>query len=86
METVSVVEPLPVIEAGLKLQALSRGKPVQEAGVKLMVPLKPGWPVTVSTMLPLSPCLAIVIVEGSAKARSKSGCTFTVVAGEIDPM
>ncbi len=39
VEMVSVVEPLFVIEAGLKLQVLSRGKPAHDAAVKLMVPL-----------------------------------------------
>jgi hypothetical protein len=31
-------EPLPVIEAGLKLQVLSRGKPEHDVAGKLMVP------------------------------------------------
>jgi hypothetical protein len=39
--TVRVVEPLPVTDAGLKLQALSAGRPVHEAGLKLMVPVYP---------------------------------------------
>ena len=39
VEMVSVVEPLFVIEAGLKLQLLSRGNPAHEAAEKLMVPL-----------------------------------------------
>jgi hypothetical protein len=42
VETVSVVEPLFVTEAGLKLHVLSRGKPAQDAAEKLMVPLYPG--------------------------------------------
>jgi hypothetical protein len=40
--TVSVVEPLFVTEAGLKLHVLSRGKPAQDVAEKLMVPLYPG--------------------------------------------
>ena len=38
VEMVSVVEPLPVTEAGLKLQVLSRGKPEHDVAGKLMVP------------------------------------------------
>ena len=39
--TVSVVGPLPVTLAGLKLQELSLGKPVQDVAAKLMVPVYP---------------------------------------------
>jgi hypothetical protein len=39
--TVTVDEPLPVTAAGLKLHVLSRGKPEQDAAVKLMVLLYP---------------------------------------------
>jgi hypothetical protein len=53
VETVSVVEPLFVTEAGLKLHVLSRGKPAHDAAEKLMVPLNPGWPVTVSMTVAL---------------------------------
>ena len=42
VEIVSVVAPLPVTDAGLKLQVLSRGKPEHDAAEKLMVPLYPG--------------------------------------------
>src|SRR6478735_6403189 len=38
VEMVSVVEPLPVTEAGLKLHVLSRGKPEHDFAGKLMVP------------------------------------------------
>ena len=38
VEMVSVVEPLPVTDAGLKLHVLSRGKPEHEVAGKLMVP------------------------------------------------
>jgi hypothetical protein len=85
VETVSVVEPLFVTEAGLKLHVLSRGKPAHDAAEKLMVPLNPGWPVTVSMTVPLPPGLAMVI-DGAAAARAKSACTFTVVAEEIGPV
>src|SRR5437588_11183714 len=37
--TVRVVLPLPVTEGGLKLQLAPAGSPVQEAGLKLTVPL-----------------------------------------------
>jgi hypothetical protein len=39
VEIVRVVVPVPVTEAGLKLQELPAGKPVHEAGEKAMVPL-----------------------------------------------
>jgi hypothetical protein len=38
---VSVVVPLPGTDPGLKLQLVSRGKPMHDAGVKLTVPLNP---------------------------------------------
>jgi len=85
VEIVSVVEPLLVTEAGLKLHVLSCGNPAHDAAEKLMVPPYPGWPVTVSMTVPLPPGLAIVI-DGVAAARAKSACTFTVVAEEIDPV
>ena len=39
VEMVSVVLPLPVTVAGLKLQELPAGNPVQDDAEKLMVPL-----------------------------------------------
>jgi hypothetical protein len=39
VEIVRVVVPLPVTDAGTKLQELPAGKPVHEAGEKVMVPL-----------------------------------------------
>ena len=42
VETVSVVVPLFVTDAGLKLHVLSRGNPEHDATEKLMVPLYPG--------------------------------------------
>jgi len=36
---VSVVVPLPVMEAGLKLQVAPKGRPEQEVAAKLMVPV-----------------------------------------------
>lgn len=39
VEIVRVVVPLPVTEAGLKLQELPAGKPAQDEAEKLMVPL-----------------------------------------------
>ncbi len=82
---VSVVEPLPVTDAGLKLHVLSRGKPEHDAGEKLTVPLNPGWPVTVSVAVPLPPGLGIVIDKVDA-AKAKSACTFTIVAEDADPL
>ena len=52
---VSVVDPLPVTEAGLKLHALSLGRPEHDVVVKLMVPVYPGWPVIVNMVVPLPP-------------------------------
>lgn len=82
---VSVVEPLPVSEAGLKLQVLSRGNPEHEVDVKLTVPLYPDWPATVSMAVPLPPGLAIVI-DGVAEAKAKSACTVTTTAEEVEPV
>jgi len=42
VEMVSVVEPVLVTEAGLKLHVLSRGNPAHDAAEKLMVPPYPG--------------------------------------------
>src|ERR1700733_3027030 len=39
VETMSVVVPLPVTVAGLKLQELSKGRPEQEDWAKVIVPL-----------------------------------------------
>jgi hypothetical protein len=52
VETVSVVVPLPVIDAGLKLQLLRAGKPAQDPEVKLTVPLKPDRGLTVKVRVP----------------------------------
>ena len=80
--TVSVVAPLPVTVGGIKLQELSEGRPAQE---KLVAPLNPFEPVTVSIVVPESPGLVTLIVAG-AKEKVKSGCklTLTVIAGVVD--
>lgn len=86
VEMVSVVvEPLPETDAGLKLQVLSRGKPAHDPSEKVMVPLYPGWPVTVSIRFPLPPGLEIVI-DGAAAVTPKSGCTLTAMEEEVGPM
>jgi len=82
---VSVVEPVPVTEAGLKLHVLARGRPEHDAEEKFTVPLYPGWPVTVSVPVPLPPGLAMVI-DGAAVAKAKSACTLTIVAEEVEPV
>ena len=83
--TVSVVEPLPVTEAGLKLHVLSCGKPAQDAAEKLTVPLYPVWPVMVSVVVPLPPGLEMEI-DGGTAAIEKSACTLTTAAAEVEPM
>ena len=51
----TVVLPLPVMDAGLKLQLLAFGSPVHELAAKSMVPLYPASPVAVSETDPLCP-------------------------------
>jgi hypothetical protein len=76
---VTVVLPLPVIVAGVKLHEASGGSPEQEPTEKEMVLLYPGWPVTVSTSVPLAPGVEIVTFELAA-ANAKSGSSVTVAA------
>jgi hypothetical protein len=85
VEMVSLVEPLFVTEVGLKLHVLSRGRPEHDAAEKFIVPLYPVVPVTVSMTVPLPPGLGMRI-DGAAGAKRKSGCTFTVVGEEFDPV
>ena len=90
--TVSVVEPLPVTEAGLKLHVLSRGNPAHDAVEKLTVPLYPVWPVMVSVVMPLPPGLEIDIDGGHRSDRKisldvndggrRSGTGIIIVAAE----
>jgi len=82
--TVSVVEPLPVTEAGLKLHVLSRGNPAHDAAEKLTVPLNPVWPVMVSVVMPLPPGLETDI-DGGTAAIEKSAWTLTTVGAEVKP-
>jgi hypothetical protein len=85
VETVSVVEPLPVIEVGLKLQVLSRGNPAHDAAEKLTVPAYPACPEMLSTMVPEAPGLETPM-DGDGDAKSKSGCTFTVISEDVEPV
>ena len=84
MVMVSVVDLLPVTDAGLKLHALWRGRPSHDVPEKRMVPVYPGWPVTVNMAVPLPPGRAIVI-DGGTAAKAKSGWTSTMTTGELEP-
>ena len=64
-----VVLPLPVTVAGLKLQALSAGKPEQDAVIVLV---EPGGAVMASVVCPDKPGLAMRIGDRAAGSR-KSG-------------
>src|SRR2546427_741728 len=82
--TVSVVVPLPVTEYGLKPHLLSRGRPAQDAHVKLIVLLYPVCPVIVSVSVPEPP--GLVLIEGALPEKAKSGCTVTVIAAEVETL
>src|SRR5439155_25477041 len=71
--TVSVVVPLPVTEDGLKAHLLSRGRPAEDADVRLIVLLYPVCPVIVSVGDP-DP-RGLVLIEGALPEKAKSGCT-----------
>ena len=55
VEIESCEVPLPVIDAGVKVQLAPGGSPEQELEVKLMVPLKPSHAVTVRATEPVAP-------------------------------
>lgn len=75
---VRVVVPLPGSEAGLKLQALSDGKPEQDAPLNWIPPAKPFTAVTVRVSVPDPPTLGTVTkVAPSVKMKSPA-------VGEVD--
>ena len=84
---VRVVLPLPVTEAGMKLQVLSAGRPAHE---KVTVPVNPFVAATESIAVPVCPGLDIVIVAG-LNERLKFGPVafpdqlFTRLAASTDP-
>jgi hypothetical protein len=82
VETVTVVLPLPVSEAGLKPQLAPNGRPEHDVGAKFMVLLYPVWPATVKARFPLPPGLGMVML-GPPAAKVKSACTLTVM-GEAE--
>ena len=75
--TISVVVPLPgPTDEGLKLQESPAGRPVQDAAEKVIVPVYPFAPVTVSVVVELPPdgTVTVVGVGGvPGKERLKSG-------------
>ena len=81
MDIVSCVEPLPVTEGGLKLQLLSAGSPEQEAAVKLSVPVKPPWALTVIVSCTLPPG-AEIVGELGLNDNWKFGCTVSCSGGD----
>jgi len=81
---VSVVDPVPVTEVGLKLQLLSAGKPVHEELLKSIVLAYPAWPVMVNVTVPEPPLFTIS--DPLLAEKLKSACTLTLIAGLIDMM
>ncbi len=79
VETVNTVVPLPVTVAGLKLHVLSDGKPVQDAAEKLIAPLYPLLPVTVTVVVALAPG-ALTLSAAGANEMLKSGPGVTTSA------
>jgi hypothetical protein len=77
---VRVVVPLPGIDAGLKLQVASDGRPVHEVAPNWMLPGTPSTAVTVKVKVPDVPGLATVTVLAPAE-RAKSA-----TAEEVDVM
>ena len=75
--TVNVVVPLPgPTDAGLKLHEVPTGRPVQEAAEKVIVPLYPFAPVTVSIVVATPPAATVTVVGAGAvagKDKLKSG-------------
>jgi hypothetical protein len=83
VEIVTVVDPLPVTAAGLKLHLASTGKPEQDRFEKLILELYPLCPVIVSMFVALPPGAFIVRAELAA-TNVKSACTLTVTGGALD--
>ena len=75
--TVSVVVPPPgPTDEGLKLQESPAGMPVQDAAEKVIVPVYPFAPVTVSVVVELPPAGTVTVVGVGGvpgKERLKSG-------------
>jgi len=84
--TVSVVMPGPVTLAGLKLQELSLGKPVQDVAAKLMVPVYPVCPVTVRGSVPELPGLLMVRVTGGVPTDKLKLPTVSVAPPEAEEL
>jgi hypothetical protein len=80
---VTVVLPLPLTLAGLKLQVVSKGNPVHDAAEKFTVPLYPLCPVMVRLLVTLPPGLVTVTLEFPAE-NEKSASTVTKVGPEAE--
>ena len=66
VEIVKVVDPLPVIPAGLKVHLAKDGSPVQDAFVKFIVELYPVCPVIDRAFVALPPGALMVSAELAA--------------------
>ena len=82
---VSMVVPLPVTEAGLKLHPLSAGRFKHEAEERVIVPLYPFCPLIVRVVCPELAGLVMIMVVGLAvTVKSGAAATVITIAGEVD--
>lgn len=84
VEIVSVVVPLPAIEAGLKLQLAPNGSPEHAAGLKATVPLNPFCAVTVRVVIPEAPGERTVTVWGLTSSVKSGGGAVIVKLTAVD--
>jgi hypothetical protein len=75
--TLTVVEPLPVIDRGLKAHLLSDGRP---AHAKLIAPVKPGDAATPNVVVPGNPSVTVILA--SEIGRQKSAAVMVKLTGE----
>jgi hypothetical protein len=75
--TLTVVEPLPVIDRGLKAHLLSDGRP---AHAKLIAPVKPGDAATPNVVVPGNPSVTVILA--SEVGRQKSAAVMVKLTGE----
>ena len=80
----SVAEPLPVMDAELKLQELSNGSPEHTPAFSGIVPLKPFIGVIVSMTCPEPPGDSIVTVVGTNVMLKLGTGALTVTVTEED--
>ena len=76
------VAPDPVTEEGENVHELSDGKPEHEAGVNLMVPVKPSKAAMPRVRTPPWPRTTVRV--GLLRPTLKSGCKFTLKTGDVE--